>query len=325
MKNNPLIHIGICIMLIANAFIVLGATDSNPLQHDARNGPNLAPNPSFEEGNSTPAGWTYSQNTTGIYHWDSVFAHSGLKSVGVMNITNPQQHCYWTTDFIPVNLSQYTYVFSGWFKYNEVSASHHMAEFLVDEYDQNYHRVYGYGGYLRKENSEWQKSMDITINGPTSAKYVKLVLGNIAYEELNALCEIRFDDIYFGVSNTAPNEPTITGETQGKIRTLYSYSFQTNDPENDAVRYWIDWGDNTTTNTTYYQSGQVVNIQHIWGIEGTYIIRVKAIDIYNKESGWGSLKVTLPLSYEPLHFRFFDWLLERFPHAFPILRHILGH
>lgn len=323
MKQYPLIGIVICILLITNVSAVLGG-NTGEIHRGNFVGPNLAPNPSFEEGDTMPTGWTYSPNNTGIYHWDSDFAQSGLKSVGVMNLTDPHQNYYWTTDFIPVDFTLYTYVFSGWFKYDEESSDHHSAEFLVEEYDKNYNLIYNYGWFYGKYNSEWKITSNMTIYGKTETKYVKLVLANFNnYGELNPLCEIRFDDIYFGVSNTAPDVPTITGETHGKVRTLYTYSFITIDPEEDEIRYWIEWGDNKTTNTTYYKSGQEVNISHIWGNKGTYNVRVKAIDEHHKESDWANLSVTMPCSYNIPFQQFWMKLLERFPNAFPILRFLL--
>jgi hypothetical protein len=91
-------------------------------------GPNLAPNPSFEEGDTMPTGWTHSSNTTGIFHWDSNYVHSGEKSIGVLglkkNSSQNEPYLNWTTtDFIPIDLRKYAYNFSAWFKTNSISPS----------------------------------------------------------------------------------------------------------------------------------------------------------------------------------------------------------
>ncbi|MCU0851336.1 MAG: hypothetical protein MUC80_08745, partial [Candidatus Thermoplasmatota archaeon] len=85
MNKTPKIWFIIGILLTANVSIVLGDIRvlSNP-----RMGPNLAPNPSFEDGETMPTGWTYTPNSTGMYTWDSAYALSGEKSVGLLNLTD---------------------------------------------------------------------------------------------------------------------------------------------------------------------------------------------------------------------------------------------
>ena len=104
MDKKPLIGIVICIILIVNVSAVLGNTGENPHENVARMEPNLAPNPSFEEGDTIPTGWTYSSDTNGIYTWDSAYAYSGEKSIGVLNLTGdiyPPYMMWITTDFFP--------------------------------------------------------------------------------------------------------------------------------------------------------------------------------------------------------------------------------
>ena len=121
-----------------------------------------------------------------------------------------------------------------------------------------------------------------------------------------------------------PNTPMIIGLSQGHIRHDYTYNFVTTDPENENIEYYITWGDGGNTGWLGpYESGEAINMSHTWQKQGTYTIRCKASDVHGWESGWGTLQVTMPLAYEPPHFRFLTWLLERFPHAFPILRQII--
>jgi hypothetical protein len=74
-----------------------------------------------------------------------------------------------------------------------------------------------------------------------------------------------------------------------------------------------------------YNSGEAVNISHPWNKPGTYIIKAKAKDIHGNESDWGTLTVTMPFSYDIPFQQFWMKVLERFPHAFPILRYMLGY
>jgi subtilisin family serine protease len=127
------------------------------------------------------------------------------------------------------------------------------------------------------------------------------------------------------VENQPPNPPTITGPAKGKVKVATAYNFTTTDPNDDEVYYFIYWGDGTNSDWIGpYPSGDKIIKSHTWSKKGTYIIKAKAKDINENESDWGTLSVTMPLSYEPPHFQFFAWLFERFPHAFPILRQLLG-
>ena len=127
------------------------------------------------------------------------------------------------------------------------------------------------------------------------------------------------------MNNTKPNPPSITGDENGHVRRKHVYTIVSTDPDNDNISYYIDWGDDKSTDwTTPTPSGQAITLSHTWQKKGTYTVKVKARDEHLMESDWKTLSVTMPLSYEPPHFQFFDWLLERFQHAFPILRHLLG-
>ena len=125
--------------------------------------------------------------------------------------------------------------------------------------------------------------------------------------------------------NSPPNTPTITGSSQGHVRHRYTYTFVTKDPEDETIEYYVDWGDGWFTNWRGpYQSGEAITLSHTYTRKGTYAIKCQARDVNGWKSDWGTLQVTMPLSYEPPHFRFLDWLLERFPHAFLILRYLMG-
>jgi len=125
-------------------------------------------------------------------------------------------------------------------------------------------------------------------------------------------------------SNEPPSAPVITGETNGNAGDSYTYTFVSNDPENYPVKYFIEWGDNTTTGWTWeYESGEEVEISHTWSEEGTYEIRAKAMDISNEESEWGTLKVTMPKNKMLVNSPFLKFL-QNHPHTSLILRQLLG-
>jgi outer membrane protein assembly factor BamB len=122
----------------------------------------------------------------------------------------------------------------------------------------------------------------------------------------------------------APHAPTITGQINGRIKRTYDYTFTTSSPLGNQLYYLIYWGDGTTTDWLGpYNSGESLTMEHSWSTKGTYIITARAKDTGNLWGPWGNLSVTMP--YQPPQFRLLEWLLERFPNAFPILRYFFDH
>jgi len=124
-------------------------------------------------------------------------------------------------------------------------------------------------------------------------------------------------------SNEPPDPPIIGGTTEGAVGTEYWYSFLSIDPDNNPVQIFTDWGDGTNGWSYEGASGKNIWMPHTWTKKGTYIIKAKARDSIGAESNWSTMEVTMPFSYEPPQFHFIEWLFERFPNAFPILRCIL--
>ncbi len=121
--------------------------------------------------------------------------------------------------------------------------------------------------------------------------------------------------------NNPPAPPSINGPSSGKPRVPVQYSFSSIDPDGNQVRYFIDWGDGSAVEQIGpYNSGAAAQANHTWQKRGTYTIKAKAVDPYNASSNWSTLPVKMP--YQPP--RILSWILEHFPHAFPVLRRLLG-
>jgi hypothetical protein len=132
------------------------------------------------------------------------------------------------------------------------------------------------------------------------------------------------------MASSPPNPPTIDGPASGKAGVSYIYNFVAVDPDGDDVYYRIEWGDGSPVTEWIgpYHSGQLVIVSHTFSIRGTLIIKCQAKDSYDALSDWGQLKVTMPkvTGYIPsLFLELIERLMERFPHAFPILRQLLGY
>jgi outer membrane protein assembly factor BamB len=125
-------------------------------------------------------------------------------------------------------------------------------------------------------------------------------------------------------SNDPPDAPSISGEANGKPRTEYTYTFKPTDPDNNPVKLYIDWGDGNIIDwSREYAPNEVVKHKHTYIKQGSYTIKAKTKDNSGEEGPWGYLEVNIPRTkVTPL--QWYQWFLERFPNAFPILRQILG-
>jgi hypothetical protein len=123
----------------------------------------------------------------------------------------------------------------------------------------------------------------------------------------------------------APITPTITGQTNGKIKRTYEYTFTSSSPLGNQIYYLVDWGDGAITDWLGpYNSGETMTMSHSWSTKGTYNITARAKDTDNRWGRWGNLSVTMPCSYDLPFVDLLERVLERFPNAFPILRYLLG-
>ena len=134
----------------------------------------------------------------------------------------------------------------------------------------------------------------------------------------------KFGLYRYELIENAPGTPSLTGPSSGNAQTEYSYTCVSADPEGDKVSYCIDWGDDSELQWLGpYSSGEIINISHVWKKTGTYIIRAKAKDIHETESGWASLSIEMPknkiININPLIIQF----LDSHPRMFLILRQIL--
>lgn len=114
--------------------------------------------------------------------------------------------------------------------------------------------------------------------------------------------------------DNAPETPSIYGPNSGKKDVEYSYNCVSSDPEGDMISYCIDWGDDSDIIWFGpFDSDETINFSHVWTESETYIIRVKAKDIHNIESGWATLEVSIPKLkiINPLS-KIIVWIFERF-------------
>ncbi len=89
----------------------------------------------------------------------------------------------------------------------------------------------------------------------------------------------------------------------------YEYTFSISDPDSDSMYIRVDWGSSTAGDWIGpFSSGTKVKLNYTWYEKGTYTIRAQTIDIFDKESKWGTLKVTMPMNQQLNNFIIFRFL-----------------
>jgi hypothetical protein len=168
---------------------------------------------------------------------------------------------------------------------------------------------------------------DVSANGKVVANKGAVAVGKsgiVFTDNRNGKNDIYISPIS-GIPG-APNAPTITGPAKGGTGKPVDYTVTTTDPEGDTISYYIDWGDGTNSGWKGpFASGTGTTESHTWSADGDYTIKAKAKDTAGHESDYGTLTVTMPVSLNlPFH-QLIEKIFERFPHAFPILRQLLGY
>jgi hypothetical protein len=120
-------------------------------------------------------------------------------------------------------------------------------------------------------------------------------------------------------TNQPPNDPDIKGPNSLKINEEGTFTVTGTDPNEDQIYLYIDWGDGETVDWDGpFNSGQEVNYKHTWTTIDRFIIKVKAKDTFNEESGRTEfeIKISNPRTRTSYWLRFLD--------IYPILQRILN-
>ena len=165
-----------------------------------------------------------------------------------------------------------------------------------------------YGPY--KSGEKITINLDIPDEGVIDDKWEVYV---IAKDEWGAISEIS--DFTTFITTHSPDAPSIKGSSEGTAGKSYTFNVTATEPDEENILYYFDWGDGTNSGWLGpYPSGTMIEKSHSWKA-GSWTIKVKAKDIHDIESEWGTLKITISknrANYQAYQ-HFFQKLIKHFP------------
>jgi CubicO group peptidase (beta-lactamase class C family) len=170
--------------------------------------------------------------------------------------------------------------------------------------------VWGHGG------SDYGARAQMHFEPKTKIGVVVLTNGEVNPIQIVSML---FDYAETQLENSPPALPEISGPSSGKSGVEYDFSFVTNDPDEDDIWYYIDWGDGIVEEWIGpFASGQELILNHSWSENGRYFIKAKAKDIKNEESTWKTFVINIPRNRYKIYLNFYYFF-----DLFPILRMLL--
>ncbi|RLF59478.1 MAG: hypothetical protein DRN27_02480 [Thermoplasmata archaeon] len=132
--------------------------------------------------------------------------------------------------------------------------------------------------------------------------------------------DIVIIEIIESIETNPPSITTLDGPANGDINVEHTYTISINDPDEDMVYLFIDWGDNSNTGWLGpYNSDEEISVSHIWTSQKDYIIKAQAKDEHDVVSEWVNLEVNMPRTFDPFNLilKFFLFFFPNLPNIFP--------
>jgi len=164
------------------------------------------------------------------------------------------------------------------------------------------------GIFYMNYNNNFEKTLEFDLNEELAKGERRVFIGSLFDSE----------------DNNPPGTPNApTGVASGEPGVDYEFKGkETDDPDGDRTMYLFDWGDGTDSGWLNPSMTGLIKSSHNWSERGDYEIKLKAMDIYGRESEWSDpLSVTMPKN-KVINTPFLNFL-EQHPHMFPLLQHLL--
>jgi hypothetical protein len=193
----------------------------------------------------------------------------------------------------------------------------------------------GQGPYTYEWDFDFDGSYDDAVGRVAKWSWNKPEVYWISLKVTDANGEVDTYNTIVGVEfgATQPETPAGSTEIQPGVDYTYTTSVNTQSGYWDSIYYKFSWGDGTET--AWQKSPEAT---HSWSKQGNYKIKVQAmlthetVDEINdgediKITGWSdALKVNVPRSQDgqkPM-IKLLEFIFEKFPNAFPLLRQLSG-
>jgi hypothetical protein len=109
--------------------------------------------------------------------------------------------------------------------------------------------------------------------------YILTGFTNLSYYNDSDVWLIKTDSNGYVVPNNPPEAPKVWWSPKyPEPFEIFNLTFNSVDPDDDGVRFYIEWGDGDTQWTIWTASGTNITISHKAGPKGTYYINITASD-----------------------------------------------
>jgi hypothetical protein len=152
---------------------------------------------------------------------------------------------------------------------------------IIGAFDTSDNGVHSGSAYVfYNDGSNWIESQKLLpSDGAAHDQFGLGVSLDGDYALIGAYAEDDFTgSAYVFGTHQPPTAPEIDGPTQGSDGVELCWTFHSDDPDGDQIKYIIDWGDDTTTETECNDPCTPVEACHTYEKKGTYIINSRAMD-----------------------------------------------
>ena len=126
------------------------------------------------------------------------------------------------------------------------------------------------------DDQEWQINLGATPTYIYTLAGIYNVTLRVLDDENNT--DINTTTVTIIKPNSPPTIPEINGPENGTTNVSYNFTVISTDEDGDEIKYTIDWGDGTTTESNFLPTGTFFNTAHKWIKPGTYKITIISSD-----------------------------------------------